>query len=420
MRSSRESSIRLKYLFSERIGGAWGNEPYEGNSIVCIRAADFDTNRLVHKTTDLTRRSFLDDEIRNKHLQEGDIIIEKSGGGENQPVGRVVRFSLNETALCSNFLEILRPNKEVLNPEFGAFMMYNLWISRSVTTSIKQTTGIQNLDISSLLNIKVHLPDPNTQKELSNSINNQVAYIDRLVDVKMKFIELLVEKRQTLINQAVTRSLNPNVKLKDSGINLLGKVPEHWKVMRLKYLGEICYGLSQPPEYMKVGTPLIRATNIFRGLIQKEGIVYINENEIPESKKTILSKGDIIIVRSGAYTGDSALVTDMWVGAIAGFDMIFRANNLIDPKFIALGLLSPYILNCQLIPLRSRAAQPHLNAEELGSLLVFVPPLNEQKEIIDILQQKTNRIDKLRNATQHSIDLLKERRIALISEAING
>ncbi|MBN8691771.1 MAG: restriction endonuclease subunit S [Bacteroidetes bacterium] len=191
--------IRLKYLFEKRIGGAWGEEPEINNSYVCIRAADFLTDKIAHKTTDLTRRSFKTEEIEKKQLKEGDIIVEKSGGGENQPVGRVVLFSLDEPALCSNFLEILRPNLNILDPKYGAYLLYSLWASRITTKSIKQTTGIQNLDLSEFLDNKVVLPSISEQRKIVDNLETEILQIDTMYKHTLKSLELLEERKSSLI-----------------------------------------------------------------------------------------------------------------------------------------------------------------------------------------------------------------------------
>lgn len=131
-------------------------------------------------------------------------------------------------------------------------------------------------------------------------------------------------------------------------------------------------------------------------------------------------KGDIVVVRSGAYTGDSAMITKEWENSIAGFDMIFRPNENALPKYIATILLSQYILDYQLIPSRSRAAQPHLNAEELGSVVVALPELEEQLEIVNYLAHELIRIDEIKFTTEKTIALLEERRKTLISAVVTG
>ena len=231
---------------------------------------------------------------------------------------------------------------------------------------------------------------------------------------------LLEEKRSALISQAVTRGLDPDAQLKPSGLDWLGDIPAHWEVIRLKHFGFIGYGLSQPPEYKLSGTPFVRATNVNRGSLSAEGLVYVDESDLPSDRTVILRPDDLIVVRSGAYTGDSALVTDEWNGSILGYDMVVRLYRYFHPLFVSFALLSQYVLKDQINPLRLRAAQPHLNAEELGSLFFAMPPMDEQETLCNYIVTEGDQIKNTVKQLLHSIELLKERRAALITAAVMG
>jgi len=206
-------------------------------------------------------------------------------------------------------------------------------------------------------------------------------------------------------------------KYKDSGLEWIGEIPESWSIVHLKYIGEIKYGLGQPPKEKVGGLPIIRATNVFRGKISTDKLLYVDPEDIPYNRDPILKENDIIIVRSGAYTGDSAIIPKEFEGAVTGYDMTLRVNNA-NPKFVAFSLLSNYLLNQQLILHSLRAAQPHLNAEELGHSFLVNPPLQEQKSIAHYLDQKTTIIDALLQKTKQKIALLKEQRTAIINQAV--
>jgi type I restriction enzyme S subunit len=208
--------------------------------------------------------------------------------------------------------------------------------------------------------------------------------------------------------------------MKDSGIEWLGEIPEHWIVRRLKHIGSICYGIGEPPSYQTEGVPLIRATNIHNGRLFTEGLVFVNPAEIPEKRVVWLSTGDILVVRSGAYTGDSAIVPEGYGKCIAGFDMVVRSHGAI-PRFLQYAFLSNYVKEGQIDLQRMRAAQPHLNAEELGACaFALSPSADEQKDIVDFLDRETSKVDILTAEAETAITLLRERRSALISAATTG
>jgi len=206
-------------------------------------------------------------------------------------------------------------------------------------------------------------------------------------------------------------------KYKPSSVEWIGEIPAHWKIKRLKYSALIKYGLGQPPKQKDDGLPLIRATNIERGKIVDKGLVFIDPDDVPYDRDPVLKEHDIIVVRSGAYTADSALIPKKYEGAITGYDMVVRAIEE-NPIFIAYCLLSDYVLVKQLYLNKLRAAQPHLNKEELGDTLLLLPLKDEQPAIAAYLDDKTAQIDKLIANKQKLIDLLKEERTAIINQAV--
>ena len=227
------------------------------------------------------------------------------------------------------------------------------------------------------------------------------------------------ERRQILVQQAVTRGLNPDAPMKDSGIDWIGEIPAHWEVKRLKHIASIRYGLGQPPKEVDSGLPLLRATNVERGKINPANMLYVDEKTVPKGRNAFLKPGEIIVVRSGAYTGDSAIVTKEYQGAIAGYDMVVSANS-IEADYLAFSLLSPFVLHEQIFLLRMRAAQPHLNREELGETLVLQPTTDEQREIVAYARSINRKIDKTILIKQDQITALKEYKTSLINSAVTG
>jgi type I restriction enzyme S subunit len=164
----------------------------------------------------------------------------------------------------------------------------------------------------------------------------------------------------------------------------IGLVPEHWDVVKLGQLARIRYGLGQPPAADSNGVPMIRATNIKRGRIVRQGLVSVRRDQIPVARDPFLKAGDVIVVRSGAYTGDVAMVTPEWEGAIAGYDLIVSPEEHLVSPFCAQYLLGE---GAQMYfkGQRARSAQPHLNSHELGCTQVPLPTVAEQRDIADAL-----------------------------------
>ena len=256
-----------------------------------------------------------------------------------------------------------------------------------------------------------------------SAIVRYLDYVDRRVrrDVaaKRKLIGLLEEERQAVIHQAVTRGLDPNVPLKSSGVAWLGDIPAHWHLRRLKTIGGIRYGLGQPPRELSNGLPLIRATNVSRGKIVEQDMILVDPEDVPKGRNALLSEHEIIVVRSGAYTADSAIVPSEYIGAVSGYDMVVTVRVGL-PEFIALALLSSYVHNDQLVIESMRSAQPHLNAEELGSAVILIPPMPEQADIVEHIQKTTTHLDTAIARARRQIELLKEYRTRLIADVVTG
>jgi len=296
------------------------------------------------------------------------------------------------------------------------------WWLESMEKHVSQLSSSNtqdNLNAEKVRNLPIFLPPLSEQQQIAAFLDRKTAELDAVLRLKERQLGLLAEKRQALISQAVTRGLDPTAPLKPSGIPWLGDVPGHWEVVPLKYLAKIKYGLGQPPSAMDDGLPLLRATNVERGKINPKGLMFIDPNDVPYDRDPVLRTNDIIVVRSGAYTGDSAIVTAEYEGAIAGYDMVVRAKTA-NPFFLAYGLLSTPILNNQIDLLRMRAAQPHLNAEELGECLFFIPPMPEQAGIVAYLDRETARMDGIAQAIRAQIGKVREYRQALISAAVTG
>lgn len=360
-------------------------------------------------------------DVRNgySYFENGDVAFAKVTPCFENGKGALMRGLQRGAGFGTTELTVLRPSLLTAEASYLNYIVQGSTFRALGTGSMTGAGGLKRVPDEFTRNFPVALPKLDEQCAIAAHLNRETARIDALVEKKTRFIELLREKRQALITHAVTKGLNPKAKMKDSGVEWLGEVPEHWSIRSFKHLAGIRYGIGEPPAYKPEGTPLIRATNVDAGFIQADGLAYVDPADIPEKRIVWLSPGDIIVVRSGAYTGDSAIIRDEHCPAIAGFDMVV-STYAINPDFLQYALLSQYLKFNQIDLEKMRAAQPHLNAEELGSCFVLVPPEAEQQELVDFLDQATKRIDSLISKTNRSNDLLKERRVALITAAVTG
>ena len=203
----RQQSI--KHVLNDYFGGSWGEDLVEGQTkgvVQVVRVTEFDWNTLSVSEKIPTLRSLELKEDSKKLVRRGDLVIEKSGGGEKTPVGRVILIDreLTRPTVNSNFTNIFRPNQEKLDPGFGVYLFYTSYVGGMTIRNVKQTTGIQNLDIEGFLSEKIFLPPKEEQEQIQIFLDNSIKKILHLVRKHTDQLKLLTEYRQSLISSVVT------------------------------------------------------------------------------------------------------------------------------------------------------------------------------------------------------------------------
>jgi type I restriction enzyme S subunit len=196
-------------------------------------------------------------------------------------------------------------------------------------------------------------------------------------------------------------------------------LPSDWIVAKLGSVGEVRYGLGQPPEQTDDGVPMIRATNVKRGRISAEGLIRIKREAIPKSRNAFLKAGDIIVVRSGAYTGDVAMITKDWAGSVAGYDLVLSLWEQIDPAFCSFNILGDAV-QTYFRSQSARSAQPHLNRHQLESTEIPLPSLPEQQKIAGVLGVVQRAIEQQERLLALTAELKKALLHNLFTEGLRG
>ena len=401
--------------------GLWGEEADGMHDTICIRVADFDRVQFRVRLDDPTLRSIAPNLAEARRLGRGDLLLEKSGGGERQPVGAVVIYDHGEPAVCSNFVARM-PVADGCHSRYLTYLHAALYTARINTRSIKQSTGIQNLDGASYLNETVGLPNGREQRAIAEFLDRETAKIDTLVAKIEQLIELLREKRAALITRAVTLGLDPNAPAKDSGVKWLGQIPAHWDVRRLKFLLQepLQYGANEPAAFTDPEQPrYIRITDITEdGQLRDETF-----RSLPEeiAKPYLLQDGDLLFARSGATVGKTFRFESDW-GRAAHAGYLIRARlktPRCSSRFARYFTKSASYWDW----LRSNFIQAtieNVSADRYANLEIPVPELGEQEAIVSVLDSETARIDTLVARVQRAVGLLKEFRSSLISAAVTG
>jgi type I restriction enzyme S subunit len=300
-----------------------------------------------------------------------------------------------------------------------------LYALRINTRHIKQSTGIQNLDSSSYLDVEVGFPCEIEQHAIATFLDRETARIDALVAKKQRLIALLQEQRTALITRAVTQGLNPSVPMKDSGFEWSGEIPAHWETSFLDKLIDpqrrITYGIVQPGETDPNGIPMVRGQNYSRGWSSIDEIFHVSHEIEAPYRRARLRPGDIVMTIVGAGTGNVAIVPDWLAGAnltqtTARIALNFRRGN---NRYFAYQLQS--VIGKSSVELTVKgAAQPGLNLGHIAKYRVIVPSPSEQALIADYLDRKTSSVDALIGKVRQAIYALHELRSALISAAVTG
>ncbi len=198
---------RLSDSVSSTTGGAWGGEANGIDDVTCVRVADFDRQLRVVRPDPPTLRALPASERRRRGLMKGDLLIEKSGGGSNQPVGTVVLFDHSVEAVPSNFIARVR-SAPGYDPKYLLYLHWSLYALRLNARSVKQTTGIQNLDLRAYLSEQVAFPPLSEQGEIADYLDREVARIHAAVCTTQAEVGLLREYRTRLISDVVTGKLD--------------------------------------------------------------------------------------------------------------------------------------------------------------------------------------------------------------------
>ncbi|MFC4862331.1 restriction endonuclease subunit S [Pseudomonas sp. MAHUQ-62] len=272
--------------------------------------------------------------------------------------------------------------------------------------------------------LQICVPPIEEQRKVVECLDRETARIDALIEKKTRFIELLREKRQALITHAVTKGLDPNVKMKDSGLEWLGEVPEHWDVAPMKYVCELLKdGTHLPPPRTDEGVPLLSVRNIIDGhfTLRDDDSTISHQDYMELCKAFIPQEGDVLLAVVGATLGKTALIP----AALGQFHIqrslaIFRPHHgRMNSRWLHL-IFQSSLFQSLLWEHAGYSAQPGIYLGTLAGFSIPQPPLNEQAQISSYLSERTARLDSLIRTTESSIELLKERRSALITAAVTG
>ena len=283
------------------------------------------------------------------------------------------------------------------------------------------STALPSMTQTDLGNNPVAFPPLIEQQAIATYLDEKCGEINRAIDVQKKKIDLLNEMKQTIITDAVTKGLDSNATMKDSGVEWIGKIPEHWEVRRLKTLCKsIRNGYVGPTRdlYQEFGIPYIQSVHIKDGNILFEREEYYVSDEWAK-KHPKIKKGNILVVQTGDI-GQIALVNAKYdlcnCHALIILDI---NNNVISSEFLSLYLRSN-IGKELMLQTKTGALLPHLNSTQIGFTKALLPPFQEQQSIVAHIEKETTKIDTQISKANRHIELLEELKQSIITEAVTG
>jgi len=348
----------------------------------------------------------------------GDILISRL----NSPVGRACIVPKLEDQLVTSVDNVIfRPDTK-LNRVFFVFLSSSKEYFKH-TGDLARGTTMQRISRSILGSIRIPLPPAGEQQKIAQFLDYETAKIDALIDEQRRLIELLKEKRQAVISHAVTKGLNQDAPMKDSGVEWLGEVPEHWEVNRLKLLtasikaGPFGSALKKD-SYVKAGYKVYGQEQVIKNDFSF-GDYYISEEFFHHMEQYSVRTHDVLISCVGTF-GKIAIVPSTAEEGIINPRLIrLRLKKHLQPKFIR-DVLKSQVTFEQFNMFSRGGTMDVINIGTLAEVWLPIPPQEEQKRISDWLESTISKFDNLTNEAQSQIDLLHERRSALISAAVTG
>lgn len=396
--------VRLRRLFERPIGGTWGSEPGEGDvDVACVRGTDLDMMRLRVDQTRLPARSITTADWAARRLRPGDIVIEKSGGGEQQPVGRAALFTLSCDAVPTNFAARLRP-AHGHDSRFLTYLLSGCYASGATRSAIKQTTGIQNLDLDAFLSQLVVVPDERNERAIAEFLDVETTQIDALIKRKRQMIDVLEERRVAITTSALSNAEWPRVKLTLVARLGSGHTPSRdrldwWENPTILWIttGDVHQMRGDRIEF-------IDATRFS-----------ISELGLANSAAELHPAGTVVLSRT-ASVGFSAIMARPM--ATSQDFATWTCGCRLRPRFLLLCLRA---MRGELLGrLAMGSTHKTIYMPDIEAIRVPLPPVEAQDRIVDEVWERLRPIDATVAAIERQIGLLRERRQALITAAVTG
>ena len=398
-------SVNERYSFVDGpFGSDLKNEEYTDTGVPLIQLNNIGIGEHIIRNLKFISKEKAE-QLYKHNVLPNDIVIAKMA----EPVARSakVKPDFKEYVVVADCMKF-RPALDTINVDFLVYTMNVGYVKAQAEVRSTGTTRIR-IGLTDAKKLKVVVPPLPEQQSIANYLDRKTHLIDTLIENKQKLIDLLKEQRTAIINHAVTKGLNPNVKMQDSGIEWLGEIPEHWAVKKLKYTIRL---INEKVENGDKYELLIALENIegFTGKL-------LNGSSSFEGSGNTFKKGDVLFNKLRPYLCKVVLTPQE--GVAVGELLVFRPNDPINNRFLFYRILSTDFISI-VNGSTYGAKMPRASWEFIRNLKIPLSPIIEQQSIVDYLDAQTTRMDKSIEKQGKQIDLLKEYRTAFISEVVTG
>ncbi len=305
------------------------------------------------------------------------------------------------------------------------YAFYMLSSPLKAINSVTYATTVKHLSVYDIYNAFIPVPPISEQAAISTYLDTHCAKIDNLISIQQKRIALLQELKQSVITHAVTKGLNPNVEMKQSGVEWIGDVPKHWEVCKLKHYSQV-FGRIGFRGYNQTdlvnegeGAITLSPSNMQNGILNYDKCSYLSWKKYYESPEIMIYNDDVLFVKTGSTYGKISYVADLPMEATINPQIVVFKNIKGNNKYLYY-LLSNDIVQMQVSLTVGGSTIPTLSQESILNYIVPLAPKVEQAAIASYLDHKCATIDTSISNAQHQIELLQEYKQSLITEVVTG
>jgi type I restriction enzyme, S subunit len=352
-----------------------------------------------------------------KWIKKNSILIALAGQGKTKGMSAILDFE----ATCNQSLGVITPIEQRVYSKYLLYFLTNNYFNiRGIAGE-----GRDGLNLETIGNIKVHLPDLKTQTIISNFLDQNTQEIDSIITKKLRLIECLKEERIEIINQAVIGNLSSQAKKKQSGFEWVPAIPENWTTNKIKNVakifGRIGYRGYQTSDLVNEGEGAITLSpsNMKEFEMDFTKCTYLTWVKYDESPEIQIEDGDILFVKTGSTYGKTSLVKNLPEKATINPQLLVFKEVKINSEFFYFVLLSQ-LIQAQVSISVIGGTIPTISQEKIGNYYLFIPPIKEQDEIVALINKHLEQTNLAINKIEQEIDLINEYRAALINEIVTG